>query len=63
VFHHEPIWNDGGLEVLHQELLEAIEWINPYLVKKTQILNRFPDVYQEKKGISFYTDKINSIEF
>lgn len=63
VFHHEPIWNDGELEVLHQELLEAIEWINPYLVKKTQILNRFPDVYQEKKGISFYMDKINSIEF
>lgn len=46
VFHHEPIWYLRGLAQQHSELLETLHWINPELRATIQLVDRFPEVYQ-----------------
>jgi len=45
VFHHEPIWDWPNLSQRHQELSEAINWINPTFYSAVRLLDRFPDIY------------------
>ena len=46
VFHYEPIWNDSSLAQKHEEIYEAIGWINLHVLDATKLLDRFPDVYE-----------------
>ena len=45
VFHHEPIWYWQDLKERHAEILEAIGWINPEMLKVVSTVDRFPEVY------------------
>lgn len=48
IFHHEPIWYWGDLSQQHNELIEAIGWINPALQETVKILvDRFPVIYSQ----------------
>lgn len=47
VFHHERVWHWRDLQQQHAELLETIAWISPAVHDITQVLNRFPDVYNQ----------------
>ncbi|HEX2951026.1 MAG TPA: hypothetical protein VHV83_15890 [Armatimonadota bacterium] len=58
VFHHEPIWIWANLEQRHQELCEAIQWINPQLYDITSLIDRFHDVYS--KGSVTFRSKLKT---
>lgn len=44
VYHYEPIWHWQDLLQQHQEILEAISWIEPDLLKLVEI-ERFLEIY------------------
>ena len=46
VMHYEPVWNQPNLTQQHRNILEAIGWISPVKRDSIQIVDRFPDVYQ-----------------
>lgn len=46
VFHHEPIWYWQDLAQQHEDILEAIGWIEPAMQDLACAIDRFPDVYQ-----------------
>src|SRR4051812_5781385 len=43
--HHEPIFDQASLLDDYRRAYEAIEWIDPTMVVKTQLFDRFPDVH------------------
>lgn len=45
VFHHEPVWYWGDLAQQHEELLEAIAWLNPSMKDFIITLDRFHEVH------------------
>lgn len=45
VFHHEPIWHWQDLRQQHQQILEALGWIEPAIHDLVQTLDRFPSVH------------------
>jgi len=59
VFHHEPIWHWRDLVQQHNELLEAISWINPAMLEMIKVLDRFPDVRQQ--GVQTYERAIGAL--
>ncbi len=50
IFHHEPIWYWQDLPHQHQQILEAIGWIEPALVDLVRSVDRFPATYQQGYG-------------
>ena len=44
ISHYEPIWHWQDLAQQHQEMLEAIGWIEPALLKLIEV-DSFPEVY------------------
>ena len=47
VFHHDQIW-DLDLKREHDNIIEALTWLDPSLGKVTKILDRFEKVHQER---------------
>ena len=45
MFHHEPVWYWGDLAQQHEELLEAIAWLNPSMKDFIITLDRFHEVH------------------
>ncbi len=46
IFHHEPIWASKNLSRQHQNILEAIAWIEPAAKDFVMSIDRFPEVYK-----------------
>lgn len=44
-FHHEPLFDQQSLLDDYRRTYEGIEWIDPTMVPKTQLFDRFPDVH------------------
>lgn len=51
IFHHEPIWYWHDLEKQHQDILEAIGWIEPAARDFVAIVDKFPSAYQNGHNI------------
>lgn len=51
VFHHEPVWYWQNLTQQHQEILQAIGWVEPALQDLVMTIDRFPTVYQQGYGV------------
>ena len=47
VFHFEPIWKLPDLKQQHGEILETIGWINPAFRELTELVDRFPQVFDD----------------
>lgn len=47
VFHHEPIWHWHNLTQQHQQILEALAWIEPAAHDLATTLDRFPAVHAQ----------------
>lgn len=60
VFHHEPIWYWQDLRQQHNEIVEAIGWINPAMMDFIKALNRFDEV--ATSHIDFYKQKLSSLK-
>jgi len=57
VFHHEPIWNISNLNQQYENIIEALDWLNPHVkVTNQMICDRFPLVY--KHGSKPYREKL-----
>ena len=52
VFHHEPIWHWLDLLTQHDEIVEAITWLNPAMMTFVEQFDRFEGIY--KNGIGEY---------
>jgi hypothetical protein len=48
VFHHEPIWHWQNILQQHQEIIEAITWIEPSAADFLLAIDRFSTVYSQK---------------
>lgn len=46
VFHHEPIWYVPDLDKRHDEILNAIAWINPRKRAYVEVIDRFEEIYK-----------------
>ena len=44
-FHHEPLFDQRSLLDDYRRTYEGIEWIDPTMFAKTQLVDRFPDVH------------------
>ena len=44
--HFEPIWHMPYLEQIHDEIIEAIKWLEPELLYLVDI-DRFVDIYRK----------------
>ena len=51
IFHHEPIWYWHDLANQHQDILEAIAWIEPAARDFVAVIDKFPDVYQNGRTV------------
>ena len=51
IFHHEPIWYWHDLEKQHQDILEAIAWIEPAARDFVAVIDKFTDVYQNGRTV------------
>lgn len=51
VFHYSPICHKGNLAVLHDQMIEAITWMEPSLLKLVQI-DRFPSIYAKGPDVT-----------
>jgi len=49
VFHHEPIWYHTDLSAKHDNILEAMDWLNPVLRELTGFTDRFKAVCDPKR--------------
>jgi predicted nucleic acid-binding protein len=47
VFHHEPIWHWSDLRQQHNDLLEAIGWMNGNWCRSLATVDRFPNVLKQ----------------
>ncbi len=45
VFHHESIWQWQNLPQQHRDVIEALGWISPPLMRTVVAVDRFPAVY------------------
>ena len=46
IFHHEPVWYWQDLPQQHEDILEAISWIEPAVKDLVMTIDRFPPIYQ-----------------
>ena len=46
IFHHEPIWYWQDLKQQHQQIIEAIGWIEPAAKEIITLIDRFPEIHQ-----------------
>lgn len=51
IFHFEPVWHWSDLMQQHDDIVEAIMWLNPDLLKLIQI-NRFKEIYVNGPNIA-----------
>lgn len=49
-FHHEPILDLPSLLADHRRAYDGIGWIDPSMVDKTRLFDRFPDTYQNGRA-------------
>ncbi len=56
VFHHEPIWYWQDLAQQHEDILEAITWIEPAMRDLASTIDHFPGVHQ--KGLQEIEQKL-----
>lgn len=57
VFHHKPIWDKEKLTQQHENIVEALDWLNPDVkVMNQMICDRFPTIYQQ--GSQPYREKL-----
>lgn len=47
VFHYEPIFDDPDLQHRHQQIIEAVNWINPTMGDILRGVDRFPLIYAD----------------
>ena len=47
VFHFEPVWRLPDLRQQHFDILETIGWINPTFREMTELVDRFPRVFDD----------------
>jgi len=59
VFHHEPIWHWQNLLQQHQDMLEAISWLDRAIADTVLLFDRFPTVYVQ--GSTPYGQQINQL--
>jgi hypothetical protein len=59
VFHHEPIWYWKDLRQQHNEIIEAIGWINPAMMSFIQTLDRFDEVNSQRLDV--YQGKLTQL--
>jgi len=59
VFHHEPIWHWQNLLQQHQDMLEAISWLDRAIADTVLLFDRFPTVYVQ--GSAPYGQQINQL--
>lgn len=45
IFHHEPIWYWQDLQQQHQDMLEALRWIEPAMKELVVTVDRFDNIY------------------
>jgi len=50
VFHHESVWYWQDLVQHHQDIIEAINWIEPALQDLVMTVDHFPATYQQGVG-------------
>lgn len=50
-FHHEPILDRRTLLADHEQIYEAIEWIEPAMVATTRLFDSFPDSYATGRAL------------
>jgi hypothetical protein len=48
ISHHESILKRPHLQSEYDDILEAINWINPLLCKTSRTISRFPDIFQNQ---------------
>jgi hypothetical protein len=49
-FHHEPIFDQRSLLDDYRRVYEGIGWIDPTMVPKTQLFDRFPEIHEHGKA-------------
>jgi hypothetical protein len=49
-FHHEPLFDQTSLLDDYRRCYEGIEWIDPTMVPKTQLFDRFPDIHKNGRA-------------
>lgn len=59
VFHHEPIWHWRDLLAQHDEIMEAITWLNPAMMTFVEQFDRFEEIH--KNGIEEYQKIITAL--
>lgn len=59
IFHYEPIWHWRDLPQQHQDILEAITWIEPLSRDLVVAIDRFPEAYAT--GLETSSSVISSI--
>ncbi len=58
IFHHEPIWYWQDLPQQHEQMLEAIHWIEPAVKDLVMTINRFPQTHKQSlPAISLQLEK------
>lgn len=60
VFHHEPIWHWQNLRKQHEDLVEAIGWLDRAMIDTITLFDRFPAVYGQ--GSSLYRGQIEQLD-
>jgi len=46
IFHYEPIWHLTDLKDQHQQIVEAIQWIDRGAIRLIENIDRFETVYR-----------------
>ena len=59
VFHFEPIWKLPDLRQQHFNILETIIWINPRFREMTELVDRFPQVFDD--GPAAYQARLETL--
>ncbi len=59
VFHFEPIWRLPDLRQQHFNILETIGWINPKFREMTELVDRFPQIFDD--GPAAYQARLETL--
>ena len=51
IFHYEPIFNQGGLDAIHNDIIDVLGWINPELQKLSLAFDEFDKIIDSKRHI------------
>lgn len=59
VFHFEPVWRLPYLKQQHSDILETIGWINPAFRQMTEMVDRFPQIFDD--GPASYQARLKTL--